>query len=80
MGRIDILVNAAGMGNNKMVTDQSNEEWERHIHIDLSGVYYMCKAVGEIMIEQEYGKIINIGLSRKCCVGRVCLCLRRVAQ
>ena len=60
-GRIDILVNAAGMGNNKMVTDQSNEEWERHIHIDLSGVYYMCKAVGEIMIEQEYGKIINIG-------------------
>ena len=49
-GRIDILVNAAGMGNNKMVTDQSNEEWERHIHIDLSGVYYMCKAVGEIMI------------------------------
>ena len=57
----DILVNAAGMGNNKMVTDQSNEEWERHIHIDLSGVYYMCKAVGEIMIEQEYGKIINIG-------------------
>ena len=60
-GRIDILVNAAGMGNNKMVTDQSNEKWERHIRIDLSGVYYMCKAVGEIMIEQEYGKIINIG-------------------
>lgn len=60
-GRIDILVNAAGMGNNKMVTDQSNEEWERHIRIDLSGVYYMCKVVGEIMIEQEYGKIINIG-------------------
>ena len=44
-----------------ITTDQSNEEWERHIHIDLSGVYYMCKAVGEIMIEQEYGKIINIG-------------------
>ena len=60
-GRIDILVNAAGMGNNKMVVDQSNEEWARHIHIDLTGVYYMCKAVGEIMIEQEYGKIINIG-------------------
>ena len=60
-GRIDILVNAAGMGNNKMVVDQSNEEWDRHIHIDLTGVYYMCKAVGEIMIKQEYGKIINIG-------------------
>ena len=60
-GRIDILVTAAGMGNNKPVTEQSAEEWDRHIHIDLTGVYYMCKAVGEIMIEQEYGKIINIG-------------------
>lgn len=60
-GRIDILVNAAGMGNNKPVIDQSKEEWDRHILIDLSGVYYMCKEVGEIMIEQEYGKIINIG-------------------
>ena len=60
-GRIDILVNSAGMGCNKMVMDQSNEEWERHLHIDLSGVYYMCKAVGKIMIDQNYGKIINIG-------------------
>ena len=37
-GRIDILVNSAGMGCNKMVMDQSNEEWERHLHVDLSGV------------------------------------------
>ena len=60
-GRIDILVNAAGMGNNKPVTEQSSEEWDRHIKIDLSGVYYMCAEVGEVMIKQEYGKIINIG-------------------
>lgn len=60
-GRIDILVNAAGMGNNKPVVNQSKEEWDRHILIDLSGVYYMCKEVGEVMIKQEYGKIINIG-------------------
>ena len=60
-GRIDILVNAAGMGNNKPVTEQSSDEWDRHIKIDLSGVYYMCAEVGEVMIKQEYGKIINIG-------------------
>jgi gluconate 5-dehydrogenase len=60
-GRIDILFNAAGMGNNKMVVDQSKEEWDRHIQIDLSGVYYCCKAVGEVMIKQNYGKIINVG-------------------
>ena len=60
-GRIDILVTAAGMGNNKPVVDQSAEEWDRHIRIDLSGVYYTCAEVGKVMIEQNYGKIINIG-------------------
>ena len=37
------------------------EEWDRHIKIDLSGVYYTCAEVGKVMIEQNYGKIINIG-------------------
>lgn len=60
-GRIDILINAAGMGNNKPVMDQPTEEWDRHIQVDLSGVYYCCKEVGKVMIEQKYGKIINIG-------------------
>lgn len=60
-GRIDILINAAGMGNNKMVVDQDYEEWDHHIKVDLSGVYYCCKEVGEVMIKQNYGKIINIG-------------------
>ena len=60
-GRIDILVTAAGMGNNKPVVDQSAEDWDRHIKIDLSGVYYTCAEVGKVMIEQNYGKIINIG-------------------
>lgn len=60
-GRIDILVNAAGIGNNLMVVDQPKENWDSIININLSSVYYMCKAVGEIMIKQNYGKIINIG-------------------
>ncbi len=60
-GRIDILVNAAGIGNNLMVVDQAKENWDSIISINLSSVYYMCKAVGEIMIKQNYGKIINIG-------------------
>ncbi|MDD6048275.1 MAG: SDR family NAD(P)-dependent oxidoreductase [Methanobrevibacter ruminantium] len=60
-GRIDILVNAAGIGNNLMVVDQPKENWDSIISINLSSVYYMCKAVGEIMIKQNYGKIINIG-------------------
>ena len=52
----DVMYAVCDVGDYDSIT-----EWERHIHIDLSGVYYMCKAVGEIMIEQEYGKIINIG-------------------
>lgn len=60
-GKIDILVNAAGVGHVKPVLEQSVEEWDKHVKIDLSGIYYMCKAVGEYMVEQKSGRIINLG-------------------
>lgn len=60
-GRIDILVNGAGVGHMKSAIEQTVEEWDKHLKIDLSGVYYVSKVVGEIMIEQKYGKVINLG-------------------
>lgn len=60
-GRIDILVNSAGVGHMKPVVEQTIEEWDTHLKIDLTGVYYTSKAVGEVMIKQNYGKIINLG-------------------
>lgn len=60
-GRIDILVNCAGRGYMGPVLDQDISEWDTDIAIDLTGVFYSCKAVGKVMAEQKYGKIINMG-------------------
>lgn len=60
-GRVDILVNNAGVGLSELAETQSDETWEKTIAINLNGVYYFAREVGKIMVEQKYGKIINIG-------------------
>ena len=60
-GRIDILINNAGIAGPSFKTwDYPNEEWQKVIDIDLSGVFYCCKAVVPIMQSQNYGRIVNI--------------------
>lgn len=58
-GRIDILVNAAGIFSVGPCEALSNEEWDEVMKTNLYGTFYACRAVGRIMIEQKYGKIIN---------------------
>lgn len=58
-GRIDILVNAAGIFRVGPCEALSNEEWDEVMKTNLYGTFYACRAVGRIMIEQKYGKIIN---------------------
>lgn len=60
-GRIDILVNNAGVGLAEPAETQSDETWETTINVNLNGVYYFAREVGKIMVDQKYGKIINIG-------------------
>jgi len=60
-GRIDILVNNAGIGLFGPAEAQSDELWHTMISVNLNGVYFFAREVGKIMIEQNYGKIINIG-------------------
>ena len=60
-GRIDILVNNAGIGTGAPAESQDESLWDSTIRINLSGVYYVAREVGKIMIEQNYGKIINLG-------------------
>jgi len=60
-GRIDILVNNAGVATISPSQDHSDEEWERVIDTNLNAVFYVAREVGRVMIEQNYGKIINIG-------------------
>jgi len=59
-GRLDILVNSAGLVSIGTVADLPAEEWERVCRVNLSGVLYCCKAAIPFMTAQKYGRIVNI--------------------
>lgn len=60
-GRIDVLVNLAGVGSHGACCDVTDEEWRRVIDCNLTSVFYCCRAVLPIMRQQGYGRIVNIG-------------------
>jgi 2-deoxy-D-gluconate 3-dehydrogenase len=59
-GRVDILVNSAGMGWDEKLTAMSDESWNQVIATNLSGTFYACRDVARVMIEQKSGNIINL--------------------
>ena len=59
-GRIDVLVNCAGVNVFRDPLEMTEEDWRRCFAIDLDGAWYGCKAVLPQMIEQGIGSIINI--------------------
>ena len=60
-GRIDILVNNAGVaGKAAPVWDQTDDDWQSVIDINLSGVFQCCRAVIGHMRDRDYGRIVNI--------------------
>jgi 2-dehydro-3-deoxy-L-rhamnonate dehydrogenase (NAD+) len=60
-GRIDILVNNAGIaGRAAPIWEQSDQDWQSVIDINLSGVFYCCRAVMPHMLQRGYGRIVNI--------------------
>ena len=59
--RIDILVNNAGIaGPNHKTWEYPNDDWQKVIDIDLTGVFYCCKYVVPQMIKNNYGRIVNV--------------------
>ena len=59
-GRVDILVNCAGASRDKGVLSMNDEEWDFTIATDLTSVFKMTRAFGNIMKKNNYGRIINI--------------------
>jgi len=59
-GRLDILVNNAGITVDKTVRKMMPDEWDRVIHVNLSGAFYLSRAVLEQMLGRAYGRIVNI--------------------
>ncbi|MEE9292562.1 MAG: SDR family NAD(P)-dependent oxidoreductase [Acidobacteriota bacterium] len=59
-GRIDILVNAAGITCEQMIVDHDDALWQRLIDVNLTGTYFCTKAALPHMIRNKWGRIINI--------------------
>ena len=60
-GKIDILVNNAGIaGRAAPVWEQTDEDWESVIRVNLSGVFRCCRAVMPHMRERDYGRVVTI--------------------
>ncbi|MBR5496655.1 MAG: SDR family oxidoreductase [Clostridia bacterium] len=55
-----ILVNNSGIAQQKLFTDITDEEWQRMISVNLTGVFNCCRAVLPYMIHEKNGRIINI--------------------
>ncbi len=59
-GRIDVLVNNAGIGGDKLVTKMDLDFWKKVIDVNLTSQFICSKAVIPTMVEQNFGRIVNI--------------------
>jgi NAD(P)-dependent dehydrogenase (short-subunit alcohol dehydrogenase family) len=59
-GGIDVVCNDAGVGQNKMVSDTTEEDWDNILDTNLKGVFLVCKYALPHMVRKENGTIVNI--------------------
>ena len=60
-GRVDCIVNNAGICRNTPSEDVTDEEWRLVMSVDLDGVFYGCREAAKVMLKQGSGSIVNIG-------------------
>ena len=59
-GKIDALVNNAGISEQKLFTDVTDSDWNNMLSVNLTGCFNCCRAASRYMILKKYGSIINI--------------------
>ena len=59
-GRLDILVNNAGTTRRAPCESYSDEDWALVLELNLNAVFRLCRAAGRVMLEQGYGRIVNV--------------------
>jgi NAD(P)-dependent dehydrogenase (short-subunit alcohol dehydrogenase family) len=60
LGRVDLLVNCAGVAILAPAEDLTMQAWDTTLAVNLTGAFRMCQTVGRIMLDQGFGKVINI--------------------
>ena len=61
LGRVDVLVNNAGIGSVSLPFEEiTDEDWDRMLRVDLTAPFYLCREVIPYMKARKHGKIINI--------------------
>ena len=60
LGTPYLLVNNSGIAQQKLFTDITDDDWHNMINVNLSGAFYMCRAVLPFMIHEKAGRIVNI--------------------
>lgn len=59
-GRLDALVNNAGIAKQQLFDTVSDEEWQRMLGCDLTGVFNCCREALPVMLKAKYGRIVNV--------------------
>ena len=59
LGRIDILINNAGITRDARLVKMNADEWQQVLDVNLSGVYHCTRMIAPHMVAQNYGRIIN---------------------
>ncbi len=60
LGRLDIVVNNAGIARVAPLAEASLDDWRAIVEVNLSGVFYGCRAAAPYLIRQRSGKVINL--------------------